>query len=116
MAELIYATELTRHGPWLIDSTALEKLDAIIEQELKRMVEATEEKRLSDAQDSWGISESGRETPDEVVKLVRAEADKLRSLQTSRRILIHFENGDKFEATSFVEAKRHPSIDKQRVK
>lgn len=118
MAEFIYSTSYKRAGPWLVDIKALERLDEIIEQEYKRIMQAEDSRRVQEARESVisGLGAGETLSEEQLEKRIQKRLDPVRDYEKRRVIRLRFDDKTKLESSSIAEAKRHPDIENRQVK
>jgi hypothetical protein len=113
MAELVYRTTTRLTGPWLLDSTSLERLDKIIDELSPRLEEAQEAIFRERVQKE--VNERLEARPNDDRSEVEAKVEKsLRQLSyyiSKKRELSLTLKGDKtLRLATFKEAERHPEV------
>lgn len=118
MADFIYSTSYKRAGPWLVDTKALERLDEIIEQEYKRIMQAEDSRRVQEAREAVlsGLRAGERLSEDELEQRIQKRLDPISNYEKRRVIRLRFDDKTKLESSSIAEAKRHPDIGNRHVK
>lgn len=115
MATLIYSTQFSEKGPWLLDADALGKLDDVLEAEWTRLsnhetqlIERGCAEELGARRTSSGDSHA---INDDIRERIRGLVERSRE----RSLVFSLSNGHKLAVATFAEAGRHHELVRQRV-
>lgn len=115
MASLIYSTELVLNEPWLVDRSALEELDKIIDDCWGNLLARQEEFVEKKAQEMLAMyygNLSADEREPQLAKL-RKERKQGAAYSQQKKVVLALGEGKVFEANSILEVLKEPALNSE---